>query len=499
MVLPTPIRRWPGRRTFVAGLAASVIFAIYGSLVPFDLRRVPLDEALRRFDMAMALPLQAFSRSDLIANVLLMVPVACCLMALFRLDRRGLGGTMVASVVTIACGFGFANLLEFMQVFTPDRVVSKSDVLAQTIGAMIGVGTWLVLGQPMVDWLRGASAGHARRAGLDTQWRRVQALLAVYAAGWFILMALPLELTLSPGELVHKYRAGSIVLVPFAGAYESFSDLLWDVIGGALSAAPLGVFAWLTALDLRWRAPRGGALLLGCVIVGAGELVQVFEIHRVADVTDVLIGCTGVAVSVWLAARHLHVAAATPRDARVVAYPARGSSLAALAQTLAWCGVLVFYHWKPFDFTTNSRFIRERVSDLSLMPLAQYVHASTGPQLLMQMLVKGALGVPLGALLARWLGSAFGLRGPSARRFIWIAGLVLALGVLGAIEVGQIFLPDRVADVTDVLVAWCGAASGMALVLNGPLAQQSIAVSGRKYGEGAGTRQTRTVHESRSL
>ena len=37
---------------------------------------VPLDEAVRRFATAMALPMQGMSRSDLIANVLLMVPVA---------------------------------------------------------------------------------------------------------------------------------------------------------------------------------------------------------------------------------------------------------------------------------------------------------------------------------------------------------------------------------------------------------------------------------------
>ena len=59
-------RRWPGRRTFGAGLAASILFAIYGSLVPFDLVRVPFDVALRRFDLAMAEPLGIWSRSDLI-------------------------------------------------------------------------------------------------------------------------------------------------------------------------------------------------------------------------------------------------------------------------------------------------------------------------------------------------------------------------------------------------------------------------------------------------
>jgi VanZ family protein len=462
-------RRWPGRRTFLVGLAASVLFAIYGSLVPFDLHRLPLDLAVRRFDLAMEGPLLVWSRSDLIANVLLMVPVAFCLMAAWRLDRRGPTGALMAAIATLACGYGLANLLEFMQVFTPDRVVSKSDVFAQTIGAMVGITGWLFAGQPMVDWLRGAT--RPRASALDERWRRAQALLAVYALGWFMLMALPLELTISPGALVHKLRTGGIVLIPFAAAYESFADGLWDVIGGALSAAPLGVFAWLTAIDRRWRSATLGAVLLGWAFVCAGELVQVFEIHRVADVTDVLIGCVGVSISVWLSARHLRVTSTSrPMGASASREFSTASSLAALAQALAWCAVLVFYHWKPFDFTTDAQLIRERVRDLSLMPLAQYVHASTGPQLLMQFLVKGALGVPLGALLARWIRT-WGLTGVGGSRLSWVAGLTLALGVLGGIEVGQIFLPGRVADITDVLVAWAGAASGMALVLHGPLAQ----------------------------
>src|SRR5262249_23252497 len=159
------------------------------------------------------------------------------------------------------------------------------------------VGVWLFAGQPITDWLRGA--GQAPSRGLSEHWRRVQAFLALYAAGWFILMALPLELTISPADLAHKLRDGGVVLVPFGAQYESFSDGVWDVIGGAISAAPLGVLAWLTALDRRWRAPRLDGILLGSAFVALGEFVQVFEIHRVADVTDVLSGSVGVAISVW--------------------------------------------------------------------------------------------------------------------------------------------------------------------------------------------------------
>ncbi len=39
--------QWPGRRTYAAGAAAAILFALYGSLVPFDWRAVSPVDALR--------------------------------------------------------------------------------------------------------------------------------------------------------------------------------------------------------------------------------------------------------------------------------------------------------------------------------------------------------------------------------------------------------------------------------------------------------------------
>jgi glycopeptide antibiotics resistance protein len=467
MVAPSTARQhWPGRRTFVAGLALFVLFAVYGSLVPFDITFVPLDEAVRRFVAAMSLPLQLWSRSDLIANVLLMVPVAFSLMAIARLDRRGFGGALVAGLASIAFGALLANTLEFLQVFTPDRVVSKTDVIAQTLGATVGVATWGLAGQAMVDWLRGFGD-----SGLDTRLRRIQGLFALYAIGWFVMMALPLELSLSPVAWLHKYREGGIVLVPFAAHYDSRADMIWDVVGSMLSAVPLGALAWLTALHHRWQHPWRRATLLGAAFVVAGEFVQVLEAHRVADVTDVMFGTIGAVAGVWLAARRVPMDAKAASDAHVESH-ASGRSRVALGETLAWCAVLVFYHWKPFAFTTDTQLIRARLAGVSLMPLAQYVHSSTGPQLLLQMLIKAGLGLPLGVTLARWARTWSLGRTPSSTRLRWAICLLFSLGILGVIETGQIFLPDRVADITDVLVGWTGAVGGLALVLHGPMAQR---------------------------
>ncbi len=485
---PTRARRWPGRGTFIASLIFSVLFAVYGSLVPFDITRIPLDEAVRRYVAAMSLPLQLWSRSDLIANVLLMIPVVFSLMAIRRLDRRGLAGALWAGVSSIAFGAALAGTLEFLQVFTPDRTVSKTDVIAQTIGAIVGVATWLFAGQPMVDWLRGVG-----ESGLEARWRRVQGFLALYAIAWFVMMALPLELTLSPVEWLHKYREGGIILVPFGAHYDSRADLLWDVVGSIVSAVPLGALAWLTALHHRWRAPWRNSVLIGAAFVAAAEFVQVCEAHRVADVTDVMFGTVGVVAGVWVAARQAAAGARVEMRAA-----SRESSLAALGQVIAWGAVLVFYHWKPFAFTTDLQQIRARLAGVSLMPLAQYVHASTGPQLLLQFLIKAGLGLPLGLTLAQWARTWRLGQTPSATRLRWLGCLILAFGVLGVIETGQIFLPDRVADITDVLVGWSGAIGGLALVLHGPMSRNTDEAvdPGREHMPG---RQVGTVQETRVI
>jgi len=444
-------RRWPTRRTCAIGLAASVLFALYGSLVPFDLQPIPLAQAMQTFATLWEQPLVVNSRSDFVANIFLTAPVGFTLMALFRLDRRGVAGTTAALVIALIAGFGVALATEFVQVFTSDRVPSRSDVTAQMLGIAIGVATWVLLGQALADWLRGHVRGR-----LSAPLRRVQAFVAVYAAAWLLLMLLPLELTFSPAEVLRKYRNGLIVLVPFTGAYDSRADLVWDAIGGVAAAVPLGVLALLTASNRGWRALRSLAVVLGLLFVTGAEMVQVFVAGRVVDVTDALLGGLGLAIGVWLAAPRLPFAAVTtpPRAAR----PSR-SAVAALAGAIVWSAVLAFYHWKPFMFSFDARHVADRLAQVSLLPLQQYEHGS-GVQVLGQALVKAGLAFPLGLFLGSWLAHSW-RDAPSARMLRFAAGLLIASAVLGGIEIVQILLPARVPDITDVLVGCVGAVGGL--------------------------------------
>lgn len=451
-VTPPRTRAWPTRRTFAVGLTASALFALYGSLVPFEIRRVTFEQALRLYETLWSQPLVIMSRTDFIANVLLTGPLGFCLMALLRLDRRGLVASAVAAVGTVITGAAFALGLEFLQVFTMDRVPSISDVTAQTIGTFVGATVWIGIGQGLVDRLRGRNRGRLSEAQ-----RSLQALLIVYAGVWWLSMLLPLELSLSPIEIVRKYRAGLVLLVPFSAPFDSFADGLWDSISSLAAAIPIGVLALLTVTNHGWRPRRRLAVALGVGLVAAAECSQLFVASRVVDVTDVLLGGCGTALGVWLAASRVRaaepVAAARPRP-----QPVR-SPIPALLGVFGWSGVLGFYHWKPFDFTFEAEQVRDRLSHVSLMPLRGY-EFGTGIDVLAQAMVKAGLAFPLGFFLGSWLGrwwrdESYG----AALRMA--AGLTIAAGVLGAIEAGQIFLPGRVPDITDVLIGGLGAAAGL--------------------------------------
>jgi glycopeptide antibiotics resistance protein len=398
------------------------------------------------------------TRSDLIANVLLAVPIGFFVMGSLTLDRRGLGTRLTRATVTFVTGIVLALLLEFLQIFVNNRVVSQRDVFAQALGTLIGLTAWWLLGQILADWLRGHHRG--RKAALPVGLQRLRAILTIYAAGWLVSMLQPFDLTLSPAEIWHKARGGGINLVPFGAPFASAADRVWDVISALVSAVPLGGLALLTMVSLGVRKRGALALAAGVLFVSASELVQILVVNRVVDVTDAMTGSLGVWLGIWATARFAPLPD-RPVDVSVAGggWTVGRRTMAAVACSLAWSGVLAFYHWKPFAFDLTPAHVRERMQQMSLLPLRQY-QFETGAQLLAQATLKVGLGIPLGLCLAAatadaWRDTAYG------ETLRWTLALVIGAVVFGVIEAGQLFLPQRVPDVTDVLWGTFGTAAGL--------------------------------------
>ena len=98
--------------------------------------------------------------------------------------------------------------IEFTQLFFPQRTVSQNDILAETLGGLIGVLVWWGTGRRFVDWLQSWQHTHSRAA-------LAERLAWVYLAGVLVYNVLPLDLTISLVEVFHKWREGKVNLIPF--------------------------------------------------------------------------------------------------------------------------------------------------------------------------------------------------------------------------------------------------------------------------------------------
>jgi glycopeptide antibiotics resistance protein len=433
------------RRTYSVLAFGYILFVIYGSLVPLELRPIPFTAAVDYFVRVVTGPLSIDSRTDFATNFLLFVPFGYLCMAALRTDRPRWSGSLLATAFTITCGLVLCSSIEFAQTFFPWRTVALSDIIAETSGGALGAIAWLLVGSAVTTWLRAFSRERERPA-------LVQHLLLAYSIAFVFSQLLPLDLTLNLGELAQKYREGRITLRPFGYVHTSWLVALWDYFGNVALNLPIGAAAVLLWTTGRSRRRASVAILLGVFVVGAIELGQVFVNSRYADVTDLVTGSLGVVLGVVLAS--------TISNSEALSAPAEGAgrlTLAARVGAVAWVGAMLSYHWRPFDFTLSPDQVTAGMHRLMSVPFLSYYldsefHAFT------EMMRKSFLALPLGALLR--IAWPPGDRSPASK--LRLAGVALVgFALLLGIEIGQVFLPTRVPDVTDTIIGEIGFVAGM--------------------------------------
>jgi VanZ family protein len=177
---------------------------------------------------------------------------------------------------------------------------------------------------------------------------------------------------------------------------------------------------------LRWAVALSGALSL------AIEAVQILIPSREIDMTSVVLALLGSAFG-----------------ASVVGHSASGSARRWIAPALViWGSVVALSAWTPPSFAwPEPPWVRPE----RFLPFWSY-YVRTSVEDLADLFGQVLAFLPLGALLAA--------------RSSWqsVAGAALiGLGCGFMLEFGQIFLPDRTAELTDVLTASVGAGLGAAL------------------------------------
>jgi glycopeptide antibiotics resistance protein len=439
----------PPRRGHFAVLAVLyAALAVYGSLVPLQFRMVPLAEAWNRFQSLPYLTLGIESRSDWVANILLFIPLGFLLMAASRADRPGRLRALVAALVTVAVCAGLSLAIEFTQIWFPPRTVSQNDIVAEVLGAVAGVGVWGLTGQRLTAFARDYASTLSPRRSIDL-------VLEGYLAGFLLYSVLPLDLTISPADLWRKYRDGKILVFGLGGGGPL--ELTISILAKVAPFVPVGLL--ISSLlgarrsrigDLGRGLARGGLLALGI------EAAQLIVYSRYTNGADVLWGALGVALGVGLWSNQT----SRPTVQQLPVGP--GCSWAWLGLTAAYAAVLIIIFWMPFRFVIDRDVLRSRIHELNRVPFAA-LYWGTDWNAMTQITSKVLWFAPLGALLAR--GIVIRATQVSGRRLRALACLLACLALATTIELGQVFLPDHFADLTDVLLYGTGAALGLMMTL----------------------------------
>ena len=444
--MPDPLSpRAEGRVGSLLLFAASVyfVFVVYGSLVPLRPVPIPFDEAWQRFLHIQTLRLGILSRADWVANLLLMAPLAFLWLAAIATGRGASARVALAAVVWTGC-VALALAVEFAQIYFPQRTVSVNDVVAEGIGATVGVALWWAAGARFVRWLgKWEETRGAPNLAEQAVW--------AYAGLLVLYNLLPLDLAPSPWDLLQKFREGRLVLVPFGFETSDVPARLYEVASGIAVWAPLAAL-WV----LSRRKTPVQAWITATGVAAAIEVAQLFVYTRVSDVTDVLIAAAGAGVGAWGTARFVKAEARAPARSPDAA---RARWLAAgIALGIVWLAVLAVIFWYPFDVRMEREYVLSRVGMLRKVPFQSYYFTSEF------MAVTQAFRHAL--FLVPW-GAALGVAGISLRENRWrwayhVFAVAAAVAVPAAIEAGQLALPGKFPDSTDLALEAFGALAGYA-------------------------------------
>jgi VanZ family protein len=394
----------------------------YLSFVPFRYQPVDLDQALARFQRLPLLSLDAGSRADWVANILLYLPLGW-LAAAFFVPRPRHAAAILAVVPAALLGSAWAVAVEFGQLYFPGRTASVNDIVAEVLGSWLGAWLWIVTARHWHEWWRRLLRGG--RATAD-------AVVAGYVVVYLILSFSPFDVVVSAREIAHKLASGmhGWWLAPVGCGRAPCSLKLASEVVAVIP------FGWWWAAR---RRDAGGsvasAALAGCalgVIIEGAQLLLVSGITQGASVVARTVGMA-VGAILWTQGGML-AALDIARYGRAIVLVALLPYLASVAYVSGWTR----HRWVDIDTAWG------RLGEVAWIPFF-YQYFTTEQDLIRSTVVHLVMYAPVGVGVWLWR------RGKGAGT-AWLAAATA--GVLACVaEAGKLFVPPKHPDYTDVLLA----------------------------------------------
>ena len=400
-------------------------FVVYGSLVPFDFRALPLNQAIARFSAIPFLKLDVGSRADWVANLILYIPVGYLLMGVWVGRSRSLLVLAVGAILSGLMVVGLAVSIEFAQLFFPPRTVSLNDLYAEWAGGALGMLLWPLAGRPLAGlWHRYAQGGP----------RAVRAALQGYVLVYLFLSFFPYDFLMGAEEWRARLTPDKASWL-FAGScgLECWIKLVPEM----LAAVPFGLLWASRPGRVSLFAAAGFGVLLGLTV----ELLQLCIASGISQGASVFSRAVGVVLGASLPSLFANW------DSRRMRPWVRGGLLLA---TVPYAGGLAWLnHWFVASWG-GANAAMTRLANIHFLPF--YYHYYTSEAVALTSLVfQFGLYAPLGAGVWLWYeGAWYRSRG---------GGLSILMGMFAAfvIEAGKLFVPGQHPDPTNVLIAACAA------------------------------------------
>lgn len=258
-----------------------LVFVIYGSLVPLDFKALPIEQAWANFQQVQILVLGVESRADWIANGVLYVPVGFLtahLLIQTLAEARRLPLYFLSGLFSITLAFG----VEFTQIFFPPRTVSLNDLLAESVGALIG----LVLAARYSDWFK-----FSLLAMFSNHGHFALRLLGAYLVGYIAFSFFPYDIMLSGAEFEQKLSGDNWGWLIAGDSGTRIVTVLKSVSEMVLTL-PFGLY--LGYRSVRRPVTYKKALLWGVLLGASIEIAQLFTASGVSQGLSVLTRIAGV-------------------------------------------------------------------------------------------------------------------------------------------------------------------------------------------------------------